>query len=107
MNQKLFALAALAIAAGLTPALAQSTSPQTNQAPAAQRAPANQPANAALEPGANSFTEEQARSRIEAAGFQNVTGLRKDDQGIWRGRATRGGQQVNVGLDYRGNIATQ
>lgn len=60
-----------------------------------------------LEAGANSFTEGQARSRIEAAGFSNVEGLNKDGNGIWRGRAMRGGQQVEVGLDYRGNVATQ
>lgn len=60
-----------------------------------------------LESGANSFTEGQARSRIEAAGFSNVQALRKDGNGIWRGRAMQGGQQVEVGLDYRGNVATQ
>lgn len=60
-----------------------------------------------LEAGANSFTEGQARSRIEAAGFSNVEELRKDGNGVWRGRAMRGGQQVEVGLDYRGNVATQ
>jgi hypothetical protein len=58
-------------------------------------------------PGANSFTEGQARSRIEAAGFADVTGLAKDDQGIWRGRASRGGQQVGVALDYQGNVSTR
>ena len=58
-----------------------------------------------LEPGANSFTEGQARSRIEAAGFTNLGELTKDENGIWRGRAMRGGQQVEVGLDYRGNVA--
>src|SRR5918997_1082185 len=57
-----------------------------------------------LESGANSFTEGQARSRIEAAGFTNLGELTKDDQGIWRTRAQRGGQQVEVGLDYRGNV---
>jgi hypothetical protein len=55
-------------------------------------------------PGANSFTEGQAKSRIEAAGFTNVSDLQKDDQGIWRGRAQRGGQQVSVALDYQGNV---
>jgi hypothetical protein len=59
----------------------------------------------ALEHGANSFTEGQARSRIEAAGFTGLGELTKDDNGIWRGRATQGGQQVEVGLDYRGNVA--
>lgn len=55
-------------------------------------------------PGANSFTEGQAKSRIEAAGFTNVSDLQKDDQGIWRGKAQKGGQQVSVALDYQGNV---
>ncbi|HYF09419.1 MAG TPA: hypothetical protein VD970_17500 [Acetobacteraceae bacterium] len=60
-----------------------------------------------LTPGANSFTEGQARSRIESAGYGNVTELRLDEQGIWRGRAMRDGRQVTVGLDYQGNVAAQ
>jgi hypothetical protein len=60
-----------------------------------------------VEPGSNSFTEGQARSRIEAQGFTNVMELRKDEQGVWRGRADRNGQTVNVLLDYRGNVAAQ
>lgn len=59
------------------------------------------------QPGANSFTEGQARSRIEAAGFSGVNDLRKDDQGIWRGRAMRNGQQTSVSLDFQGNVSTQ
>lgn len=58
-------------------------------------------------PGANSFTEGQARSRIEAAGFSGVNDLQKDEQGIWRGRATRNGQQVSVSLDFQGNVTTR
>lgn len=54
--------------------------------------------------GANSFTEGQARSRMEDAGFSNLTGLHKDDQGIWRGRGMRSGQSVDVSLDYQGNV---
>ncbi|WP_375459635.1 hypothetical protein [uncultured Enterovirga sp.] len=57
-----------------------------------------------LENGSNSFTEGQARSRLEAAGFTNVTELKKDDQGIWRGKAMRDGKSVTVGFDYKGNI---
>jgi putative membrane protein len=55
-------------------------------------------------PGANSFTESQARSRIEGAGFANVTGLHKDDQGVWRGRGTRSGAAADVSLDFQGNV---
>jgi hypothetical protein len=61
----------------------------------------------APEAGANSFTEAQAKDRIEKAGFTQVTGLRKDDQGIWRATATKGSAQVNVSLDFRGNVTTQ
>ena len=63
--------------------------------------------NTRLEPGANSFTEAQARSRLEAQGFSNVTELRKDDQGIWRGKAQRDGKSVSVGIDYKGTVQTQ
>jgi opacity protein-like surface antigen len=56
--------------------------------------------------GANSFTEGQAKSRIEANGFTNVTELRKDDQGVWRAKATKDGRSVNVSLDFQGNVVT-
>lgn len=64
-------------------------------------------APSALEKGANSFTEGQARSRIESAGLTNVTGLKKDDDGIWRCTAMRDGKSVTVGFDYKGNIGVQ
>ncbi|NKE46082.1 PepSY domain-containing protein [Roseomonas frigidaquae] len=54
--------------------------------------------------GANSFTEGQAQSRIADAGYADVTGLRLDEQGIWRGRAIRNGRPTGVALDYQGNI---
>ncbi|WP_375458678.1 hypothetical protein [uncultured Enterovirga sp.] len=59
----------------------------------------------ALEKGANSFTEGQVKSRLEGAGFSNVTDLAKDGDGIWRGKAMRDGKSVSVGFDYKGNIA--
>ncbi len=61
----------------------------------------------ALEKGANSFTEGQAKSRIASAGFTDVSDLKKDDQGVWRGTATRGGKQEQVGFDYKGNVGAQ
>lgn len=59
------------------------------------------------QPGANSFTEGQARSRLEAAGFSDIAELQKDDQGIWRGRGSRNGQQVSVALDFQGNVTSR
>lgn len=57
--------------------------------------------------GANSFTEGQARSRMESAGYTNVTGLNLDSNGVWRGQAMRNGRQVQVTLDYQGNVNAQ
>ena len=54
--------------------------------------------------GANSFTEGQARSRIEAAGFTDIKELKKDEQGVWRGQAMRNGTATPVGLDFQGNV---
>jgi hypothetical protein len=57
--------------------------------------------------GANSFTEGQAKSRIESAGFSAVSDLKKDDAGVWRGKASKGGKQVSVSLDFQGNVIGQ
>jgi putative membrane protein len=55
-------------------------------------------------PGANSFTEAQAKSRIEDAGYSNVSDLAKDQNGIWRGQANKDGKSLAVALDYKGNV---
>jgi hypothetical protein len=54
--------------------------------------------------GRNSFTEGEAKSRIEKMGFFNVTNLKKDDNGVWRGRALRDGKTVDISVDYQGNV---
>lgn len=57
--------------------------------------------------GANSFTEDQARSRITDAGYTDVGPLTKDDSGIWRTTAKKDGASHSVALDYQGNIVNQ
>lgn len=54
--------------------------------------------------GANSFTEGQAQGRATAAGYSDVSALKKDDKGIWRGSATKDGKSVQVAIDYKGNV---
>lgn len=86
-------------------AMAQSTRPPANpdaSTPAVASPNTNNPGSPAA--GANSFTEGQAKSRIEAAGYSNVSGLTKDNAGIWRGKASKAGRTVDVALDYQGNI---
>lgn len=63
--------------------------------------------NAKLEKGANSFTEGEARGRLEKAGYRDVKGLKKDGDGIWRADATMDGKPATVGLDFKGNVAVQ
>lgn len=58
-------------------------------------------------PGANSFTEGQAKSAIESAGYTNVGALTQDAQGLWKGSATKGGAQVDVSVDYKGAVTQQ
>jgi hypothetical protein len=88
-------------------ALAQSgpaANPNASTPAVASQSTANPGAPAA---GANSFTEGQAKSRIEAAGFSDVSGLTKDKDGIWRGTASKGGSPSNVALDFQGNVVTK
>jgi hypothetical protein len=56
--------------------------------------------------GRNSFTEGQAKSKIEGAGYTNVTELKKDDNGVWRGKASKGGSAAAVSVDFQGNVNT-
>ena len=114
--------ATLAILSALaTAAVAQSSNQQTpgssvtrpmnssdSSNPAVTHKPADSPqTTGAVEPGANSFTEAQARSRIEAQGFSNISELSKDDQGVWRGKAQRDGKSIDVAIDYKGTVQAQ
>lgn len=91
-------LATMIISATSLGALAQTSTTSPMPAP---KADADK--NAPL-PGANSFTEGQAKSRLEDNGYSNVTALKKDDNGVWKGSAMHAGAKVNVSVDYRGNI---
>lgn len=57
--------------------------------------------------GANSFTEGQAQDWILAAGFTNVSALKQDDKGIWRGTAELDGKSTPVAVDFKGNVVSQ
>jgi hypothetical protein len=61
-------------------------------------------ASAAPIPGANSFAESQAKKLIESKGYENVSPLVNDSQGIWHGTATKGQVKVEVSVDYKGHV---
>ena len=85
--------------------------PSFAQNPPAQTGPENSAVNSSGQnnssapvAGANSFTEGQAKSRIEDAGYTNVTALKKDDNGVWRAKADKAGATTDVSIDFQGNI---
>lgn len=104
---KSVALAAAVSFAAVGIAAAQTT-PTTPPASSPPAAPSTSIEKSAPMPGANSFTEAQAKERMEKAGFMQVTSLKKDDKGIWRASAMQSGKKVNVALDFQGSVvATQ
>jgi hypothetical protein len=87
------------------------TAAASAQNPPAQSGPNNNAVNSSGQnnsdapvAGRNSFTEGQAKSKIEEAGYTGVTDLKKDDNGVWRGTASKGGSAAQVSVDFQGNV---
>lgn len=102
----------LAFAAAFTLALSTHAFAQENTAPTAEpETPAvatpNETNPSAPVEGANSFTEGQAKTRIEEAGFTDVTELVKGENGIWKANAKKDGKDTTVSLDYQGNVVAE
>ena len=87
-----------------TPAQRSQANTDSATSPAVTTSNANRKTSAAPVKGRNSFTMNEARRRIEAGGFSQVTGLKKDQDGIWRGTGMRNGASVPVYCDYQGNV---
>lgn len=106
MRKPFIAAVALCLSFGIVAAQAQN--PPANPGPnnnAVNTTGANNPG--APVSGANSFTEGQAKSRIESNGFANVSDLKKDDSGVWRGKAQKDGKSTDVSLDFQGNVVAR
>ncbi len=92
-----------------TPSTTINSSPQSGSTSpsAVQTRNTTQRTSAAPVAGRNSFTHGQAVQRITTAGYSEVTDLKKDNQGVWRGQAKKDGNPVSVSLDYQGNVTGQ
>src|SRR5215204_546438 len=86
-----------------TTASAQNPPAQSGPNNNAVNSPGQKNSNAPVA-GRNSFTEGQAKSKIEEAGYSNVSDLKKDNNGIWRGKASKGGSSSSVSVDFQGNV---
>ena len=96
-------LAATLLLLASEPAGAHSQQAQSGPGNNAINNPDKNNANAPVA-GRNSFTEGQAKSRIEEAGYSNVSGLQKDNQGVWRGKADKAGTKTDVSIDFQGKV---
>jgi hypothetical protein len=93
--------------------LLAATTASAQNSPPAKDGPNNNAVNSAGQnnsnapvAGRNSFTEGQAKSKIKDAGYTGVVELKKDDNGIWRGKAKKGESTMPVSVDFQGNVNT-
>ena len=100
---RLTLLAATLLLLAFAPAGAQSQPAQSGPGNNAVNSSDKNNSNAPVS-GRNSFTEGQAKSRIEDAGYSNVSGLQKDNEGVWRGKADKAGTKTDVSVDFQGNV---
>lgn len=99
MKKIAIGIIAFATLGGVAAAQQSSHNPAVkNPAPAATTMPAK---------GSNSFTEDQARSRMAKAGYPGVTDLVKNEQGQWVGSTMKGATQMTIMLDYKGNVSAR
>jgi hypothetical protein len=103
------ALAAAALLAFTLQAAAQdadsTAKPGLKNPPVATRDDAVKPGATKPSPGKNSFTESQAKGRIEKHGYDAVADLHKDQDDVWHARAKKkDGRDVTVALDWMGNV---
>ena len=54
--------------------------------------------------GPSSFTADDAKAKFESQGFREITELKKNNDGVWIGKAQRDGDSFEVALDFEGNI---
>lgn len=53
---------------------------------------------------AQSVESDSIRTKIEQAGYTDVTGLSRDSMGVWRARARKGNDAIDVVVDKGGRI---
>jgi hypothetical protein len=105
MNRTIITLATLLAAAGIANAQTSTTpsSPSTTTPPSAGSA--TMPGSSGSMSGtAGAMTESSVKSKIEASGYSNVTGIKKDSTGDWTAKATKAGKQVAVMVDSKGMV---
>jgi len=89
------AVATVALVAGS--ALAQTTQPP----------PADPLAVKPVPPEAQRADSDTIRTKIEQAGYTDVTDLSRDSMGVWRARGRKGNEVVDIVVDKGGRIKSE
>ena len=87
----------LIIAAALTAPLALPATAEAPQNPAATNASQEHKLKG------NLFNEQQAREHLSRLGYTGISDLSKDENGAWRGTATKDGKLQQVAVDVKGS----
>jgi hypothetical protein len=103
MRKMALAISTTLLVLGTTAAMAAGTPAQSGPQNPAVKTDAGNNSDAPVK-GANSFTESEAKSKIESMGYTDVGSLKKDGNGVWRGMGTKDGKRLHVSLDYQGNV---
>jgi hypothetical protein len=82
-------------------AFAQYGAKQPAQPPAATQ---TKPASPSASTSAAAMTETQAKARIEAQGYSNVSELKKDTHGMWTAKGMKDGKSHQLSLDTGGQV---
>ena len=53
------------------------------------------------------FTADQAKTRIEEAGYSSVAGLRKEPKGVWQATGVKDGLTVSITLEADGKVSAK
>ena len=104
MKRTIITLATLLAAAGI--ANAQTTTPTSPSTPTPPSGGSSttMPGSGGASGGAGAMSATAVKSKIEASGYSNVTGLKQDATGGWTAKASKGGQQVAVSVDATGTV---
>ena len=78
--------------------------PIAEPAPTTEVAP-SPPDGAALHVETLITTEDQAKAKIEGEGYTEISGLMKDEYGMWTATAMKDGKPVQLSLNDQGNIS--
>jgi hypothetical protein len=60
-----------------------------------------------ITPSKNPLAMDDAKKKLEASGFKNVSGLSLDDKGVWHATAEADGKAKKVTIDAQGDIVGQ